>query len=255
VDTTPVLLLKNSRHKLLSLISFFSKRKSKDELLLVRFIEQRFHYRPKNTSLFIQAITHKSLSNNSENESSNERLEFLGDSILDAVVAEYVFSRFPNDDEGYLTKIKSKLVSRKTLSLIAEEMELREIIRYQKGRTINLNTLEGNAFEAIIGAMYLDSGFQKVKRCINDHVFTTYIDLNKILEEEIDFKSKLFIWSQKKQFKLEFVVVSEENIGGAWQYTILTTVNGINYGRGIGSSKKMAEQAASKETLELIGEL
>lgn len=238
-----------------SLSSFFSKRKSKDEIALLRFIYKRFGYRPKNLSYFLQAITHKSLSNNIDEESSNERLEFLGDSILDAVVAEYVYERFPNDDEGYLTKIKSKLVSRKTLSMIAEEMELREVIRYQRGRTINLNTLEGNAFEAIMGAMYLDGGYEVVKKSLNKHVFINYVDLNRILEEEIDFKSKLFIWSQKKQLKLDFLVLSEENNGGNWTYTVLTTVNGVNYGRGTGSSKKMAEQAASKETLELIGEL
>ena len=195
------------------------------------------------------------MSNNNESESSNERLEFLGDSILDAVVAEYVYTRFPDDDEGYLTKIKSKLVSRKTLSAIAEEMELREIIRYQRGRTINLNTLEGNAFEAIMGAIYLDSGYDAVKQVINKHVFKKYVDLNRVLEEEIDFKSKLFIWSQKKQFKLDFIVISEEKNGENWTYTVLATVNEKSYGRGTGTSKKIAEQAASKETLELIGEV
>ncbi len=237
------------------LTSFFSERKTKDEKYLIQFIEKRFGYSPKNISYFVQAITHKSLSNNNESESSNERLEFLGDSILDAVVAEYVYTRFPDDDEGYLTKIKSKLVSRKTLSAIAEEMELREIIRYQRGRTINLNTLEGNAFEAIMGAIYLDSGYDAVKQVINKHVFKKYVDLNRVLEEEIDFKSKLFIWSQKKQFKLDFIVLSEEKNGENWTYTILATVNENSYGRGTGTSKKIAEQAASKETLELIGEV
>jgi ribonuclease-3 len=240
---------------LFGLASFFFKRKTKQEKELSAFILKRFGYSPKNISHFVQAVTHKSLSNNSESESSNERLEFLGDSILDAVIAEYVYERFPDDDEGYLTKIKSKLVSRKTLSTIGEEMELREIIRYQRGRTINLNTLEGNAFEAIMGAIYLDNGYEAVKKSINKHVFKNYVDLNRVLEEEIDFKSKLFIWSQKNQFKLEFLVVTEENNGGNWSYTVLTTVNGKSYGRGAGTSKKMAEQAASKETLELIGEV
>lgn len=235
--------------------SFFSPKKTKNEKAIKQFIIKRFGYRPINISFFSQAVTHKSLSNSSEFESSNERLEFLGDSILDAVIAEFVYIRFPKDDEGSLTKIKSKLVSRKTLSLIAEEMELREIIRYQKGRTINLNTLEGNAFEAIIGAIYLDSGYNAVKMAIHNHVFKNYADLNRILEEEIDFKSKLFIWSQKKQLQLDFVVISEENNGGSWIYTVLSTVNSVHYGRGVGTSKKTAEQAASKETLELIGEL
>jgi ribonuclease-3 len=171
------------------------------------------------------------------------------------VIAEYLYNRFPNEDEGYLTKIKSKVVSRKTLGEIAEAMELRNVIRYQKGRSINLSTLEGNAFEAIMGAIYLDGGFIAVKNSIHDHIFRKYVDLNRILEEEIDFKSRLFIWSQKKRLKLQFDVVSEENIGGTWNYTILVVINGTSYGRGSGSSKKMAEQAASKQTLQLIGEI
>lgn len=239
---------------MLSRLSFLYSRKSKDELELIRFILKRFGYRPKNVHFFFEAITHKSLSNNNT-ESSNERLEFLGDAILDAVIAEFLYERFPKEDEGYLTKIKSKLVSRKTLSLIAEDMSLRDIIRYQKGRTINLNTLEGNAFEAIMGAIYLDGGFNAVKKSINHHVFRKYADLNRLLEEEIDFKSRLFIWSQKKQLKLEFEIISEENLGGTWEYIVQARINGASYGQGKGSSKKMAEQAASKETLELMGEI
>lgn len=237
-----------------SIFSFLSGKKTKDELNLIRFILKRFGYRPRNVHFFFEAITHKSLSNNSK-ETSNERLEFLGDAILDAVIAEYLYNRFPNEDEGYLTKIKAKLVSRKTLSEIAEEMELREIIRYQKGRSINLNTLEGNAFEAIMGAIYLDGGYEAVKKAIHQNVFRKYVDLNRLLEEEIDFKSRLFIWSQKKQLKLEFEIISEENLGGTWEYVVEAKVNGASYGRGKGSSKKMAEQAASKETLELMGEI
>lgn len=221
---------------------------------LIRFILQRFGYRPNNLSYFEQAITHKSLSS-ADTDTSNERLEFLGDAILDAVIAEYLYQRFPEEDEGYLTKIKSKVVSRKTLGEIAETMELRSVIRYHKGRSINLATIEGNAFEAIMGAIYLDGGYEAVKKCVQHHVFRKYVDLNRILEEEIDFKSRLFIWSQKKRLKLDFIVLSEENIGGNWQYTVMVTINDTNYGRGAGSSKKMAEQAASKETLELMGEI
>lgn len=221
---------------------------------LIRFILQRFGYRLKDLSFFQQAITHKSLSNTKE-DTSNERLEFLGDAILDAVIAEYLYQRFPGEDEGYLTKIKSKVVSRKTLGEIADTMELKSIIRYHKGRSINLSTIEGNAFEAIMGAIYLDGGYDAVKKSIQHHIFRKYVDLNRILEEEIDFKSKLFIWSQKNRLKLDFLVLSEENIGGTWQYTVMVNINDVNYGRGLGSSKKIAEQAAAKETLELMGEL
>jgi ribonuclease-3 len=192
---------------------------------------------------------------NTTDDTSNERLEFLGDAILDAVIAEYLYQRFPSEDEGYLTKIKSKVVSRKTLGEIAETMELRTIIRYHKGRSINLATIEGNAFEALMGAIYLDGGYEAVKKSVQHHIFRKYVDLNRILEEEIDFKSKLFIWSQKKRLKLEFLVLSEDNLGGVWKYSIMVSINNTNYGRGTGTSKKIAEQAAAKETLELMGEI
>ena len=233
----------------------FIRIKTKDELILRDFILKRFKYRPKDILLFKEAVTHKSISNSNKNKSSNERLEFLGDSILDAAVAEYIYKKFPTHDEGYLTQIKAKIVSRKTLSIIAEEMQLRDVIIYQKGRAINLNTLEGNAFEALIGAIFLDSNYQKVQKTLYENIFVNYLDLHKILEEEIDFKSKLFIWSQKNQHVLDFSVLSEKNNGGIWDYSIQVNVNGAPYGKGNGGSKKVAEQAAAKETLELLGEV
>lgn len=237
--------------------NLFGKRekRSKEDLELILFVLKRFGYRPQNLHYFYEAVTHKSHSANIHSEISNERLEYLGDAILDAVVADLLFLKFPNEDEGYLTKIKSKVVSRKTLSEIGEALELKNIIRYHKGRTINLSTLEGNAFEALIGAIYLDGGYDAVKRTINNHVFRKYADLNKILEEEIDFKSRLFIWCQRSHLHLEFTVLTEEHHQGIWQYEIEVYINEKPYGKGTGNSKKSAEQAASKETLILVGEL
>lgn len=234
---------------------FSSKRKSEEDLQLIRFFIQKFGYRPKRLELFYEAITHRSISHNAITEFSNERLEFLGDSILDAIIAEFLFQKFPNEDEGYLTKVKSKVVSRKTLSEIGEELDLRSVLRYNKGRSINLTSLEGNAFEAIIGAIYLDSSYDVTKKILHHQIFRKYMDLNKVLEEEIDFKSKLFIWSQKRRLGLEFVILQEENIHGTWKYEIIVEVNGTTYGKGTGSSKKIAEQGAAKETLILMGEL
>jgi ribonuclease-3 len=214
----------------------------------------RFGYRPSDLKHFYKAITHKS-HNLASDQNSNERLEFLGDAVLDAVVAEFLFERFPDEDEGYLTKVKSKVVSRKTLADIAEEMQIRTILLYNSSRTINWATIEGNAFEAIMGAIYLDGGFEAVKKSIHQHIFRKYVDLNRILEEEIDFKSRLFIWCQRSKLKLDFRVLTEENVNGNWQYTVMATINERDYGQGTGPSKKMAEQAASKETLELMGEI
>lgn len=214
----------------------------------------RFGYRPKEIKFFQKAITHKSYAQVSE-INSNERLEFLGDAILDAIVAEYLFQRFPGEDEGYLTKLKSKVVSRKTLGEIAESMNLRSIILYNAGRSINLNTIEGNAFEAIIGAIYLDGGFEAAKRSMHQYVFRKYVDINRLLEEEIDFKSKLFIWCQRNKLAIEFRIITEENSGGSWNYEVIATINQRDYGKGTGTSKKAAEQAAAQETLQLMGEI
>ena len=235
-------------------IPIFSKRKSPEELELIRFMVLKFGYRPKELMYFEKAVTHKSFSQATD-LNSNERLEFLGDAILDAVIAEYLFQRFPSEDEGYLTKLKSKVVSRKTLAEIAEAMEIRKVLRYNAGRSINLATIEGNAFEALMGAIYLDGGFEAVKSCIYNQVLRKYVDLNRLLEEEIDFKSKLFIWCQRSRLNLDFKVINEDNSGGNWVYTVCVIINDRKYGQGSGSSKKIAEQAAAQETLQLMGEI
>jgi len=234
-------------------LPFISAKKSEKDLVIIKFIIQNFGYRPTDVNIFKKALRHKSLSSGDLN--SNERLEFLGDAILDAVVAEYLYNKYPGDDEGYLTKLKSKIVNRKTLSEIGEKMGLREVIKYSQSRTINLSAIEGNAFEALIGAIYLDGGFNKAKASLQNFIFRKFVDINKLLEVEIDFKSRLFIWCQKKRLNLEFVLHSEENIEGSWLYTIRVAINKKEYGEGKGSTKKEAEQLASKETLQLMGEI
>ena len=206
-------------------------------------------------SYFIKAVNHKSILTESKIESSNERLEFLGDAILDAVVAEHLFLKFPDDNEGLLTKLKSKIVNRKTLSEIGSRMGLREVLNYNQSRAINISTIEGNAFEAIIGAIYLDGGFETTKQALNNYVFRKYLDFNKLLSEEIDFKSKLFIWCQKKKLIIDFIVTSETHINGIWHYEVKVIINNNEFGHGKGLSKKAAEQAAAKETLQLLGEI
>lgn len=234
---------------------FFRKARNEEDLELIRFILVRFGYRPKSLDYFYQAITHKSLITASDT-TSNERLEFLGDAVLDAVVAEYLYHRFPSEDEGYLTKIKAKIVNRKTLADIAQNMELRKVLRYHKGRSINVSSLEGNALEAIMGAIYLDGGLHAVNLSVCNHIFRKYVDLNRVLEEEIDFKSKLYIWCQKKRLTLEFVLLDEDSLAdGNRNYAIGVKINDLFYGRGSGPSKKVAEQAASRETFILMGEL
>lgn len=233
----------------------FRNKKTEGELKLFRFILAKFGYKPKRLSYFQKAITHRSFIGNHREEYSNERLEYLGDAILDSITAEYLFLKFPDNDEGALTKLKSKIVNRKNLSKLGEDMGIREVLLYNQSRSININSLEGNAFEAIVGAIYLDGGYEKTKKALKNHVFRKYLDFNQILQEEIDFKSKLYIWCQRKKLKLNFKLVSEEHKSGQWEYTIVVQINNQDYGIGGGSSKKVAEQNASKETFELLGEL
>lgn len=231
----------------------FFQKNTKEDLEIIQFVQLRFGYKPKSLIYFRRALTHKSVS--TTDVETNERLEFLGDAILDSIVAEFLYKKFPTEDEGYLTKIKAKIVNRRTLGDIGHEMELSKIMNYNNSRSIKLETIEGNAFEALVGAIYLDGGYTKVQRSIEDHIFKKYINLNQLLEEELDFKSKLFIWCQKNKLNIQFEVVSEQNFGHEWKYVVEVIINEKTYGRGSGTSKKKAEQVASKETLELVGEL
>jgi len=233
---------------------FLSRGKSEEELLRIKFIIDYFGYRPKSINYFNLALSHRSSDIKDEQE-SNERLEFLGDAILDAVVAEYLFKKFPGNDEGYLTKLKSKVVNRKTLAYIGEKMQIRSVLSFNQSRNLNIPALEGNAFEAIVGAIYLDGGYEAAKKSLQHHVLRKFVDLNKLLEEEIDFKSRLIIWCQKKRMKIEFIVEDEKHVHGSWEYVVQVQINKREFGKGRAGSKKQAEQLAAKQTLELIGEI
>lgn len=236
-------------------INFFHKSKNNEELAIARFVLKQFSYRPKQIKYFIKALTHKSAAADKTQNQTNERLEFLGDAVLDTVVAAYLFNKYPELDEGQLTKIKSKIVNRKSLSLIGERMGIRNHLLYSQGRSINLVGLEGNAFEALIGAIYLDAGYEITSKVLINTVLRKHLNLKSILEEELDFKSTLFIWCQRKKLNLAFELIKEEIIDGKTSYEMVVCINKIKYGKGTGGSKKEAEQTASKETLILMGEI
>ena len=207
----------------------------------------QFGYKPQNISFFIQALTHKSSLTDHEQLAANERLEFLGDSILDAVVASFVYHKYPEIDEGQLTKIKSRIVNRKSLSAIGERMGIRQHLIYSQGRSINLAGLEGNAFEALIGAIYLDGGFEKTQKVLQNTVFKKHLNLNKLLEEELDFKSALFIWCQRKKLALAFILSNEQIIEGKVVYEMSVQINQSIYGKGKGTLRKRLNRLQPKK--------
>ncbi|GHT12277.1 ribonuclease 3 [Bacteroidia bacterium] len=212
-------------------------------------------YHPKDITLYEEALLHKSYAKRDTNGRyrNNERLEFLGDAILSAIIADIVFKKFKNCDEGFLTNTRSKIVKRGTLDLISRELGLHKLIVSSSHLRSQKNHILGNALEAFIGAVYLDLGYRKTHRFIEAKIIKTCINIDALAKKEENFKSKLLEWSQKYKVELEFRVVekytdNENNL--IFQSQAL--LNGIMAGIGTGYSKKESEQQASHIALKKI---
>lgn len=208
---------------------------------------------PRKIELYRQALTHKSMSvkEGSGRLSNNERLEYLGDAILDAVVGDILYNHFQGKREGFLTSVRSRVVQRETLGYLADEMGLTDLIRSNlMGRTHN-NYMAGNAFEALVGAVYLDRGYEYCKWFVRNRILGKYINLDRIAYKESNFKSRLLEWCQKYHVNAEFELLEESKEEGTMSPLFLTRVliSGMECGRGIGYSKKESHQQSAKEAL------
>lgn len=201
-------------------------------------------------TLYEQAFTHSSVAGleNKESEESNERLEFLGDAILGSIIAEYFFLKYPNKREGELTKMRSKLVSRSFLNQLAVDMGLDTFLE-TAADTRRSKSIFGDAFEALIGAIYLDRGYSNCKKFVFEKVIKDYIEVGKVLEEDQDFKSKLVEYSQKEKISFKFDH-QQFNRDTLIYYKSVLYLNHTEVSRGEGSSKKKAEQMAAKNFFE-----
>lgn len=209
---------------------------------------------PGNISLYKLAITHRSASKKSSSgeKINNERLEFLGDAILDSVIAEYLYIKFQNKDEGFLTKLRSKIVNREFINELAFKINLEQLII---SNTIkNGNTLiYGDAFEALIGAVYLDKGYKKVKKFIIKKVLIPHVNLNELSITETNYKSLLIEWGQKNKENIEFRT-SEYVDGDEYSFQSAVIIDEVLRGKGFGDSKKTAEKAAAEEVMRKMKE-
>lgn len=210
---------------------------------------------PHNLSVYEQALLHKSLSVKSEQGRlvNNERLEFLGDAILDAVVGDIVYRKFEGKREGFLTNTRSKIVSRESLNHIAEQIGLSKLIKFTVRSSTHNNYMGGNAFEALIGAIYLDRGYAYCKYFMEKRIIGQYLDLNKISRKEVNFKSKLIEWSQKNKVEMNFVLLSQaldEFNSPVFETEVI--LEGIHACKGKGYSKKESQQIAAHETYNKI---
>lgn len=224
--------------------------------LLYKHIKSIAGIKPIRLSCYIQALRHHSASTTiHENGSrdSNERLEYLGDAVLNTVVAELLFNRFPYKNEGFLTEMRSKIVSRESLNDLAMKIGLSQIVDYDKravGAHIR-NSIFGNALEAFIGAIFLDAGFYTAKRFVRNKLIT-HLDLDKLQNTETNFKGRLIEWSQKNNKVVEFD--SEEIISQRQKiFRIRVLSDREQVGEAEHISKKKAEQMASQRACEVLG--
>ncbi len=209
---------------------------------------------PRNISVYRLALIHRSAGERLADGTliSNERLEFLGDAVLSAVVAKYLFQRFPFENEGFLTETRSKVVSRKNLNDLALKLGLPELVTKDQVNNRTGSSLGGDALEALIGAILLDRGFQAAEKFILDRMMDNFIDLDQLLKEDANFKSRLIEWCQKEKCTFEFEVLNHRKDGNRPSFTIQVKIDGKPSGTGTDRTKKRAEQAAAKEACEKL---
>lgn len=210
---------------------------------------------PHDISLYKQALLHKSLGRRNEKGKllNNERLEFLGDAILDAVVGDIVYRHFEGKREGFLTNTRSKLVSRDTLGKLSKEMGIPQLILSAGHTTSHNNYMNGNAFEALVGAIYIDRGYDACMRFMEKRILSHLINIDKVAYKEVNFKSKLLEWSQKNRVKTEFRDLSQtRDSDNNPIFTTQVFIEGLEGCQGTGYSKKESQQKAAKETLQRL---
>jgi len=212
------------------------------------FIKNVFGFYPENIFLYELAFRHKSVAKDISHgmKNSNERLEFLGDSVIDTVVAEYLFKIFPYKDEGFLTKMRSKMVSRNQLNNLARQLDLGSYIDSTKDIKSQPKSLLGDAFEALIGAVFLDKGYDFTKKVLIERVIKIKLDIDDLEQTETNHKSRLIEWSQKEKIDIEFKHTQETGVNNAKQHEIELWVDKKMVSKAKGNSIKAAEQRASE---------
>jgi ribonuclease-3 len=231
---------------------------SSDRKEFYLFLKDLLGFYPRNLRLYDLAFVHKSAStvDSQGNYVNNERLEYLGDAILGAIIADFLYNRFPQEDEGFLTKTRSKLVNRAILTQLTHDMGLHVFINSNTTKNLDKSHIYGDALEALIGAIYLDRDYQTAKYFVTKKILPQFVDLNEIEQEDSNFKSQLIEWSQKNKRELEFETTEENNEKlGQPKFNAVVKIDEKVIGKGSGTSKKEAHQKAAKATLKKLDSL
>jgi ribonuclease-3 len=230
------------------------KGKSKADQKLIIAIKNIAGLTPSNLALYRLATMHSSLGRESDNgfKESNERLEYLGDAVLGAAVADYLFKKFPFKDEGFLTEIRSRIVNREALNLLARKIGVGNIVQYDSKNSHLQQVILGNTLEAIVGAIYLDKGFIRCRKFVFDKLIAPNYDLEAIVNSDSNFKSKIIEWAQREGNDVKFEIVDVKKGRNHKEFTAQVIVNGEPKGTGYGNNKKKAEQDAAFKTCEML---
>ena len=208
---------------------------------------------PDDIELYEQAFVHRSISISQYDRRNNERLEFLGDAVLDAIIADIVYKYFPNKKEGFLTNTRSKIVQRESLNNIALGLGIDKKVTSMPYAAMHHKYLYGNALEALIGAIYLDKGYKYCCKFVEERIINKYISLDKLANQEVNFKSRLLEWGQKSKMNIIFELIETFNdIHGSPVFHTSVSLEGTPLGIGMGSTKKESQQLAAKAVLRKI---
>ncbi len=209
-------------------------------------------FKPVNISLYKTALTHRSVREGADE--NNERLEYLGDAILSALIADYLFKRYPYREEGFLTEMRSKMVNRQQLNEIAIRMGLKKVTLYNKmDGSLKVSQIFGNTLEALVGAIYLDIGYKKTSKWVLDHIILPHMFMDDLEVLEINHKNKLYGWANKNGKVLEFETINERLENGRRLFTIAAVIDGKRIAEGKGFNKKDASQIAAQKAVEKMG--
>lgn len=218
---------------------------------LTRRLKQILGFTPARLNLFKTAFYHKSMTNETPGKATNERLEYLGDAILSTIVAEYLFKKYPNKDEGFLTKMRSKIVKRQTLNEIADNMGLDVILSdYSLGKMSS--SMLGNALEALVGAIYIEFGYDKTKDYIIKNILMRYLNMNELETKDDNHKSQLLEWCQKNGKEINFTTLAKFKLDKRDCFKVAVVIDGVEMATSEDFNKKSAEQAAASKVIQKL---
>ncbi len=234
--------------------SLLLKRKASDKKI-TEAIRNIFGYHPKNVAIYRLAFCHKSKATSISNgfRQSNERLEYLGDAVLGSIVADFLFKKFPYKDEGFLTEMRSRIVSRSNLNYLSNKLGIDKLVLMSDELGLTGTSIMGDAFEAFIGALYLDKGYDFTRKIIIEKIIHTHLDIDDLMQRDINFKSKIIEWAQKEKKQIKFKLVTEKETGKHGKlYSVQLIIDNKQEGQGQDFSIKRAEQHAAQQAWEKL---